>query len=609
MRLTVALLVLVGVGCSSSSHPGTDGGSDLTVNAPIPGSGTTNSTCSWAQFGQNAAHTGTACTPAQGFTSVLATLTVDPFVDQEVIDGKAQNGEADLFAHYQTALVTGDDVYVETKGGSYTRCTNVITDSNGNIISTTSADGGPCGSQAWNSQVWSEAYYHWQAGALVQVASFESDWKPEPGDLASWEPVFHAALDGNVLWVPGAGGTVYRVDRLSMQKLSQLNPFGSTVDPNAYVSGPLTVAPDGTVLYNVLRVQPDLSDASGVLVRIEPDGVTVHAVDYAALMVNPPSPTGSCLGTYVDDGTPLPWPPPDHHRVSVTCGSLRPGINLAPAVGADGTVFTAAFPHQAPNASVMLAVHADLTPKWSTSLQEILNDGCGVTVPADAEMNALEIGYSHCSFGAPLGVDPLTGQMPSALVSDQSTSSPVVLPDGSVLYGALNYYNSARGHLLKFDATGRFVASYDDGWDQTPAVWVNGGTYSAIVKDNHYFSYISAQTGPYFITQVDGNMVKQWSFGSTNNESCVRGAGGTLSCVPDHPTGFEWCVNAAAVDAYGTVYANSEDGRVYAILQGATLAQSRFLQQSLGAAYTPVTVDGQGRTYTQNGGVLTVLGK
>ncbi len=602
-----ALLVCFGwLGCSSSSStPGRDAGSLLTINAPIPGSGTTNAACSWAQFGQNAAHTGTACAPAQGFASVLATLTVDPFVEQEVLDGKAQNGEAALFAHYQTALVSGDDVYLELKGGTYTRCAKFITGPFGNVTAT-SASGGPCGYQAWDSQVWSEAYYHWQSGALVQVAIFESDWKPEPGDLAYWEPVFHAALDGKVLWVPGAGGTVYRVDRLSMQKLSQVNPFGAVVDPNAYVSGPLTVAPDGTVFYNVLRVLPDLSDASGVLVRIEPDGVTVHAVDYSALMVNPPSPTGSCLGTYQDDGTPLPWPPPDHHRVSVTCGSLRPGINLAPAVGADGTVYTAAFPHNAPNASVMIAAHADLSPKWSTSMQEILNDGCGVTVPSDASATGP---YSHCRRGAPQGVDPQTGQMPSALVSDQSTSSPVALPDGSVLYGALNDYNSARGHLLKFDATGRFVASYDDGWDQTPAVWVNGGSYAAIVKDNHYFNYVNAQTGPFDITQVDATMVKQWSFTSTNTQSCIPGAGGALACEPDHPTGFEWCVNAAAVDANGTVYANSEDGRVYAILQGATLAQSRFLQQSLGAAYTPVTVDGQGRTYTQNGGVLTVLGQ
>jgi hypothetical protein len=206
-------------------------------------------------------------------------------------------------------------------------------------------------------------------------------------------------------------------------------------------------------------------------------------------------------------------------------------------------------------------------------------------------------------------VDPDTGQMPSNQISDQSTSSPVVLPDGAVLYGGFTYYNNYRGHLVKFDATGKLVASYDDGWDQTPAVWANASSYSILVKDNHYSNWSNDLVGPYDITQVDANLAKQWSYTATNTDSCQRATGGGLSCTSDHPQGFEWCVNAAAVDENGTVYANSEDGRAYAILQGGTVAQSRFLVQSLGAAYTPVTVDGQGRTYTMNGGVLTVVGK
>jgi hypothetical protein len=396
-----------------------------------------------------------------------------------------------------------------------------------------------------------------------------------------------------------------------MLKLAQVNPFGSTVDPNTFVSGPVTVAADGSVLYNVVHLLAE--DITGTLVRIEPDGVTVHAADYSSLMVNPPSPTGNCLGTYYDDGTPLPWPPADDHQVSVPCGSLRPGLNVAPAVGADGTIVTVAFPNNAPNAGVLLALNADLSPKWSASLQEIFNDGCGVLVPADAQPNGLlpdgGTDLNHCLVGAPKGVDPMTGQMPSAMVSDQSTSSPVVLPDGAVLYGGLNYYNTYRGHLVKFDATGKLVANFDDGWDQTPAVWPHDGTYSIIVKDNHYLSWYSDVVGPYNVTQVNASLQKEWSYASANTYSCERNASGSLNCTPDHPDGFEWCVNAAAVDANGTVYANSEDGRAYAILQGGTPAESRFLVESLGAAYTPVTVDGQGRTYTMNGGVLTVVGK
>jgi hypothetical protein len=586
----VFLVLLGGLGCTSSSPSSTNTPTELIVNAPIPGSGTTHPDCSWTQLGQNASHTGMACAPALGFNSVLATVIFDPFVDQELLDAKAQDGAAELLVHYQVPLVTADDVYVETKSGTYS------------------------GSADWNTQVWGETYYHWQSGALVKVASFESDWKPEPIGLAVWEPLFHAALDGNVLWVPGAGGTVYRVDRTSMLQLSQVNPFGTPIDPNTFVSGPITVATDGAVFYNVVHVAADLSDVSGTLVRIEPDGVTAHAADYSALMLNPPLPTGSCLGAYYDESnTRPPWPPADHHRVSVTCGSLRPGFNISPAVGADGTVFTVASPNNAPNAGVLLAVNADLTPKWSASLQEILDDGCGVLIPADAQSNGtLPDGgkdYSHCLVGAPQGVDPSTGQMPSVQLTDLSSSSPVVLPDGAVLYGGYNFYNTYRGHLVKFDATGKLLATYDDGWDQTPAVWPNNGSYSIIIKDNHYASWYSDAVGPYDITQVDANLKKQWSYASDNTYSCQSDGGSSLSCVSDHPSGFEWCVNAAAIDENGTVYANSEDGRAYAFLQGGSVAQARFLVLSLGAAYTPVAVDGQGRTYTMNGGVLTVVGK
>jgi len=587
-RGTALLALLVGLGCSSSGQD-TNTPSELINNGPIPGSGTTNADCSWTQLGGNAAHTGTACAPAQGFTSVLASVTFDPFVQQELLDAKANNGGAELLVHYQAPLVTGDDVYLETKSGSYT------------------------GSANWNSQVWGETYYHWESGALVEKASFESDWKPEPIELADWEPLFHSALDGNTLWVPGASGTVYKVDRISMLQLAQVNPFGSTLDPNTYVSGPITVAPDGTVLYNVVHVATDLSDISGTMVRIEPDGVTVHAVDYPSLAPSAPAPTDSCLGAYYDDGTAGPWPPPDNHRVSIPCGSFRPGFNMAPAVGQDGTVFTVAGSNNSLDSAMLLALNPDLSPKWSAALYEILDDGCGVLVPADARADGgLPDGgsdYSHCLVGAPLGVDPATGQMPSVQIVDNSSSSPVVLPDGSVLYGGYNYYNNYRGHLVKFDATGKFLASYDDGWDQTPAVWVNGSSYSIIVKDNHYASYYSDAVGPYDITQVDANLKKQWSYASANTYSCHRDATNQLACTSDHPSGFEWCINAAAVDTHGTVYVNSEDGRTYALLQGGTVAQARFLIQSLSAAYTPVTVDGQGRTYTMNGGVMTAVGK
>ncbi|PYR62370.1 MAG: hypothetical protein DMF91_07080, partial [Acidobacteria bacterium] len=120
----------------------------------------------------------------------------------------------------------------------------------------------------------------------------------------------------------------------------------------------------------------------------------------------------------------------------------------------------------------------------------------------------------------------------------------------------------------------------------------------------------------YFVTQlspatnpVTGMMTIEWSFKNTNTNSCSRNADGTISCVSDHPFNFEWCVNAPAVDKMGTVYANSEDGNLYAINQGGTLKQVIFQQLALGAAYTPASLGGDGKIYSQNAGHLFVVGR
>jgi hypothetical protein len=214
-------------------------------------------------------------------------------------------------------------------------------------------------------------------------------------------------------------------------------------------------------------------------------------------------------------------------------------------------------------------------------------------------------------------VDPATNEPPAGEVLDLSTASPVVAPDGSVLFGAFTLYNYSRGHLFQFSPAGSFLASYDFGWDVTPAIYAHDGTYSVVTKDNHYDvgSYCADTTvcppapgGPYQITQLDAQLTPEWSFTSTNELSCAPGPGGKLVCVADHPHGFEWCVNAPAVDAAGTVFAGSEDGALYAIPQGGKAAARLFLRESVGAAYTPLSIDASGRVYAENFGTLVVAG-
>src|SRR5205807_8332733 len=70
----------------------------------------------------------------------------------------------------------------------------------------------------------------------------------------------------------------------------------------------------------------------------------------------------------------------------------------------------------------------------------------------------------------------------------RSTSSPIVAPDGAVFYGAYTRYNYAQGHLMKFSADGAYLGAYKFGWDITPSIYRHDGTYSILLKENHYVS-------------------------------------------------------------------------------------------------------------------------
>jgi outer membrane protein assembly factor BamB len=178
---------------------------------------------------------------------------------------------------------------------------------------------------------------------------------------------------------------------------------------------------------------------------------------------------------------------------------------------------------------------------------------------------------------------------------------------------------------MHFDASGNYLSAFGFGWDTTPAIYAQDGAWSLVTKNNHYGgigSYCEdatvcptdrttsnpASPEQYFVTQLDANLNIQWSFQNTNTDSCTRNPDGTLTCVSDHPAGFEWCVNSPAIDANGVVYANSEDGNLYAIAQGGSPTQEIFQQLALGAAYTPASIGGDGKIYSQNDGHLFVVG-
>lgn len=536
----------------------------------------------WSQWGRDARHHGTSDAAGQRLDRIEAEHVLDPFADQE-----KSNAPGALFVHYQAPLVHGDDVFVVIKSGSYT------------------------GTATRNTQIWNARGLRWANGALTTRWTRQSDWKPVPSAGGpAFEQVYHLVLTADALWAPGAGGTIDKLSRADGSLIRRFNPFGSSVNNNIVVAAPPTADAAGNIFYTAIQFSgtaPWTTDpVDSWLVRIAADG-TITKATFASLTPAAPAADAQCLSVFPTDQGPLP-PSTTAVPPSVRCGAQRPGLNAAPAVADDGTIYAISRAHGSDRWSYLVAVNPDLTPKWNASMRQRFHDGCDVLLPPSGTT-------AGCRSGANLGVDPADNLPGSGRVTDNATSSPVVAPDGSILYGAYTSYNFGEGHLMKFNPDGSYFGAHRFGWDLTPSIWPHGDTYSIVLKENHYvlgfvdrWTILPNDPEAYYITQLNPSLQVEWKFRSTETRSCERAADGSVQCVEDHPNGFEWCVNAVAVDRRGVVYANSEDGNLYAIEQGGQFATRTFLRLALGAAYTPLSIGGDGRVYTQNDGRLFVVG-
>jgi hypothetical protein len=218
-------------------------------------------------------------------------------------------------------------------------------------------------------------------------------------------------------------------------------------------------------------------------------------------------------------------------------------------------------------------------------------------------------------------LDPQTGT--PARVSDDSTASPTVGPDGEVFFGVLettqNQHN-ARGWLLHFDAAlaqTKIPGSF--GWDDTasivPASMVPGYTgsskYLIATKYNNY-SRAGSGDSKNKVAVLDPN-ASQPDFVAAS-VAVMKEVKTVLGVTPDpnFPGGVvEWCINTAAVDPFTkSILINSEDGWLYRWnLATNTLSQKIRLTSGLGESYTPTAIGADGTVYAINNATLFAIAK
>jgi hypothetical protein len=382
---------------------------------------------------------------------------------------------------------------------------------------------------------------------------------PPHGWTPSYSPVLTSA---NRLYFPGAGGTLYYID----------NPD----DPGATISGQVAFygidnyshSLDSRVFINT-PLTPD--DAGDIFFGFQVTGSnSLHLTSGIARM------GADGTGTWVAAGA-----------AAGDSGIDKAATGSAPALSNDESLLYVAVNQTSTGRGDLLALNS-------------------ATLATVAEV-ALR--------------DPKNGA--DAGVSDSSTASPTVGPDGEVYFGVLSargVVTHSRGWLLQFDAylnesqpPGAF------GWDDTVSIvpssmvpsYQGPSDYLLMTKYNNYAGN-SGGDGVNKIAILDPNVSMFDDIDQTDVMNEVLTIAGVTPDpnFPDDPGAVrEWCINNAAVDPFtNSILANSEDGSLYRWdLTTNTFTESVALTDATGEAYTPTIIGVDGTVYAINNATLFAL--
>jgi len=398
----------------------------------------------------------------------------------------------------------------------------------------------------------------------------------------NWYPVFNPALAAardsrgdaiTRLYYPGAGGTVFAVDnpdsashgapvRIAFYGTSAYGASPSAFNDTVFINTPITADSQGNIFFG-FRVQ-----------GTAPAPLSTTQSGFARI-----TPDG--VGTFVLASV-----------AAADTNIARDSHNSAPALSLD-------------ESTLYVVVRSPTTTAYGYLLG----------------LNTTTLQTKYRVFLR----DPRNNHQNNAVISDDSTASPTVAPDGDVYMGVLgNPGNGSRGFLLRFSGdltTEKVPGAF--GWDSTAAIVPStmvpsyGGTspYLIFAKYNNYAG--SDGDGINRIALLDPESVQVDPHTSANNLVEMREIMTVIGPTPEaartaaFPNAVrEWCINTAAVNpATRSVFVPNEDGYLYRWdLATNSLAQGAPLTKGFGEPYVPTIIGPDGTIFTLNGGTLFAVG-
>jgi hypothetical protein len=475
----------------------------------------------WPGYGNDSHHSTISHTAVSPLQSILWQTPVDQHPPYN-------NGE--LFIHYGTPLITAHNTVIVTVQTS--------SDSSNETFQIEGHDG-----------------YN---GTLKWI--FQTDYQLPQHD---WIPSCACTLSpSGALYVPGAGGTVWKVVGVdtttvtaTRQAFYDVTQYNAANYANVRINTPITCDKKGDLFYGVFDTSSPAVTGSG-LARIDSTG----------------------NGTFV----PVTEMAHDNSMTKIA-------HNCAPALSQDESIVYVAVS----NGNGYGSASGYLTSVNSTTLGPI----------------------NHVFL-----TDP--GSLQPANVIDDGTSTPLVGPDGDVYYGVLDYpwySNIDRGWMLHFTPSLRKVGVPGRfGWDDTASVvpatavpsYTGKSKYLILTKYNNY-----ADTGGDGMNKVailDPHDSEANNVTTGTNTLVMKEVISVLGVTQNSglPGVREWCINSAAIDPITKcAVINSEDGNCYRWdFTSNTLSQTVQLTAATGEAYTPTIVGPDGTAYAINNAILFALG-